>query len=374
MSLNKRIPPASAAGGPYAAIFEFTGAGSSDVTVSGMSFQPDFIQFRKYEEIGYTYMCNALRPDTFWRTLQNGNSSGTNVSDGNNDVIQWNSDGFTIKGNSSTDNTINKSGRKYIGLALFAGNTSVSNNDGNVTSTVMASPDSGFSMVKFTSAGSSTTFGHGLGSTPDIVVANRPGEFYGLFTWYEDTTHYNEFRQGQGFLYTNNSNGSASKLISFPDSDTIQVSSSHDGGGNSGDDYYFFCFVQKPHQQFAMWNGNFSNSTRTLYSMTDDSDPKYVRTNLVDNSSSGLDMYQPLHDSTSGSKYVFTTPLTHAEGGTTNPYFVNLGNFGQSISLDWGSNERLISNASTYWINGNYASYDYHYIAYIWGGDDCEIL
>ena len=45
-------------------------------------------------------------------TLQGGNSSGTNVSNGSNQVIEWNSDGFTIKGNSSTSGSINQ--RKII--------------------------------------------------------------------------------------------------------------------------------------------------------------------------------------------------------------------------------------------------------------------
>jgi len=370
MSLNKKLIAGGEAGGPYAAIFEFTGGGSNDVTVSGMSFQPDFIKFRKYGESSLEYYCHALAPNTFWRTTQVGTYSGR-ISNGNNQVIQFNSDGFTIKGNASTQDDINKSGKTFIGIALFAGNTSVSNTDGNVTSTVMASPDAGFSIVKFTSTGSSTTFGHGLGENPDIVVNDQPTEFFGRSTWYTDSTHYNEFRRGDGFMFVSNTTNSASQLISFPDSDTIQVGSSSEAGGGNNKEYYFFCFVQKPHQQFAMWNGNNSTSTREVYGMTDDAEPKYVRTNLVDNASSSQDIYQPLYNSVSSNVYRFDQTLALETGGALDE--INYSPWSEYIRLDW-ANKRILTNSDSFYINGNYSSSNYHYIAYIYGGNGCEIL
>lgn len=367
MSLNKRIPAASGSyAGPYAAIFEFTGGGTSDVTVSGMSFEPDFIKFRKKSESSYEYYTHKLEANTWWHTSQGGNSSGTNVSNGSNQVIEWNSDGFTIKGNSSTSGSINQSGKDYIGLALYAGNESVTNNDGNVTSTVMASPDAGFSIVQFTSSGSGTTFGHGLGVAPEIVVSTYDNHSDNPITNYYDNVLHNEQRTGIGFLNANNYGTSG--VVSYPDSDTI-AGGNYSTGTFNGRNYTFYCFAEKPHQQMGMWLGNFSTSTRTVYSMTDSADPKYVRVMFI-NFNESPDIYQPLYDSVSGGLYRFDDVLRFSSSSAE--YNLNFGAFGEYIRLDWTSN-RLLTNSDWYPINGR-SDLNYHYYGIFWGGDNCEIL
>ena len=372
MSLNKRIPAASGSyAGPYAAIFEFTGGGTSDVTVSGMSFEPDYIKFRRKSESSFEYYMHKLEANTWWHTSQGGNSSGTNVSNGSNQVIEWNSDGFTIKGNSSTSSSVNASGEDFIGLALYAGNESVTNNDGNVTSTVMASPDAGFSIVQFTSGGSSTTFGHGLGTAPEISVvtyaagSNPAGQY--VNTNYYDNVLHNEMRQGGGFFAAHSSTDSNTVTHN---TDTITVGNAQKSGGDSGIEYTFFCFAEKPHQQMGMWLGNFSTSTREVYGMTDSADPKYVRVMFIDSGSSNSDIYQPLYDSVSGGLYRFDDVLQFSYNSTE--YNLNFGAFGEYIRLDWTSN-RLLTNSDWYPINGR-ADLNYHYYGIFWGGDNCEIL
>ena len=376
MSLNKRIPPASGTfAGPFAAIFEFTGGGTNDVTVSGMSFEPDYIKFRRKSESSFEYYMHKLEANTWWHTTQEGNSSGnsfnSNVSNGSNQVIQWNSDGFTIKGNSSTSSSVNASGENFIGLALYAGNESVTNNDGNVASTVMAFPDAGFSIVKFTSGGSSTTVGHGLGAAPEISVmtygsGSNPSGQYSNTSYYDNVLH-NEMRRGQGWLAAHSSTDN--NTITH-NTNTITVGNTQVMGGDNGVEYTLFCFVEKPHQQMGMWLGNFSDSTRTVYSMTDSADPKYVRVIFVDSGSQSSDIYQPLYDSVSGGLYRFDDILQYSHNSTE--YNLNFAPFGEYVRLDWTSN-RLLTNSDWYPINGR-ADLNYHYYGIFWGGDNCEIL
>jgi hypothetical protein len=68
----------------------------------------------------------------------------------------------------------------------LASNTTASNTDGSITSTVSANTTSGFSIVSYTGTGANATVGHGLGVAPKmIIVKNRMvleiGQFIILF-------------------------------------------------------------------------------------------------------------------------------------------------------------------------------------------------
>ena len=82
------------------------------------------------------------------------------------------SDGFTTAGGTTNDNA-NGSGNNYVAWNWRAGNNAGSTNtSGSITSTVSASPASGFSIVSFnsTSATGTATIGHGLGAVPSMII------------------------------------------------------------------------------------------------------------------------------------------------------------------------------------------------------------
>tara|TARA_Y100000389_G_scaffold121012_1_gene118389 strand:- start:2157 stop:4478 length:2322 start_codon:yes stop_codon:yes gene_type:complete len=71
------------------------------------------------------------------------------------------------------NNGINRNGGTYVAWVWKGGGDAVSNTDGNITSQVSANQGAGFSIVKWTSTGSNTstkTVGHGLSSTPEMII------------------------------------------------------------------------------------------------------------------------------------------------------------------------------------------------------------
>ncbi|BAQ87996.1 hypothetical protein [uncultured Mediterranean phage uvMED] len=79
---------------------------------------------------------------------------------------------FLKGGQQIEDNVaINTSGESYVSWNWVAnGGTTETNTDGSITSTVQANTTAGFSIVEWTGDGGQSTVGHGLSSTPKIVI------------------------------------------------------------------------------------------------------------------------------------------------------------------------------------------------------------
>jgi hypothetical protein len=139
----------------------YTGTGSSQA-ITGLEFSPDFVwiksrsaaaSHRLFDQIrgaGKVLYSNATDPeDTDIQTLS-----------------QFNSDGFDVGTNTGV-NTLNDA---YVAWTWDAGSSTVTNNDGSITSSVRANPSAGFSIVEWTGTGSNATVGHGLGVAPQFII------------------------------------------------------------------------------------------------------------------------------------------------------------------------------------------------------------
>jgi hypothetical protein len=89
-------------------------------------------------------------------------------------LVSFDSTGYTL-GADTINNGINYGSNTHVGWAWKAGGTGVTNNVGDITSSVSANADAGFSMVKYTGTGtgSSPTVGHGLGGVPEFFVVKN---------------------------------------------------------------------------------------------------------------------------------------------------------------------------------------------------------
>ena len=114
------------------------------------------------------------------RTAGNGKSLYTNVtsSEGTYDadgyISSLDANGFTVAGGVQTIG----SGRTYAAWCWKAGGTVSANNNsnGDITSTVSANQDAGFSIVSFTKTnGNAETIGHGLGAIPELIIMKTTG-------------------------------------------------------------------------------------------------------------------------------------------------------------------------------------------------------
>ena len=126
------------------------------------------------------------------------------------------------------------------------GGTTSTNTDGSENSTVQANTTAGFSIVTFTTNGSTETYGHGLGAKPDVVIAKSrdTGGNWLLFTRKINGTH---------DYFTGLSSTAQIADISY-DLPTTSVFSYND---NNNLKTVAYCFAQKQgYSRFNWYRGN----------------------------------------------------------------------------------------------------------------------
>jgi len=139
---------------------------SSTQSITGVGFQPDFVWVKNR-----TSTLNHILSDAI-RGANNALFSSTTDAEFNSalNLTSFDVDGFSV----GSGNTVNGSGNSIVAWNWKAGGAGQTNTDGSITSTVSASPESGFSIVSYTLNGTTFTVGHGLNKEPEmILVKNR---------------------------------------------------------------------------------------------------------------------------------------------------------------------------------------------------------
>ena len=155
----------------------FEGNSSTNV-VSGFKFSPDLVWIKGLN--GYSHCLF----DTVRGSGKRLATDGTYAEDDYNLLNSFNSDGFTLGttagGGAYVQNT---TGSYAVAWAWNAGDTTVTNYDGDLTSQVRANPEAGFSIVSVTEAAASggSTVGHGLNAKPQMIIEKNRG---GTTPWY----------------------------------------------------------------------------------------------------------------------------------------------------------------------------------------------
>ena len=107
----------------------------------------------------------------------------TNTTDAEGTVTtilaSFDADGFTL----NSSGGLNKSANTFVAWLWKAnGGTTSSNSDGDITSTVQANTEAGFSIVTYASTGSTATVGHGLTQAPEMIIAvQRAGSAWSIY-------------------------------------------------------------------------------------------------------------------------------------------------------------------------------------------------
>ena len=146
----------------------YTGNGSTQ-SITGLAFSPDFVWIKSRSGADNHAIQDAVRGVTL---VMQSNTTNAEVN-ASNTVGSFTSDGFSLAGGAGSTNG---SSVTYVAWAWDAGTTTASNGSGSITSQVRANVSAGFSVVGWTSNGTSgiETTGHGLGVSPDlIIVKNR---------------------------------------------------------------------------------------------------------------------------------------------------------------------------------------------------------
>ena len=142
----------------------YTGNGGTN-NITGVNFQPDWVWVKDRTSANSHGLFDVIRGATNALLSNTTNATVTNA----NYLQSFDSDGFTL----GSEGAFNTNTNNYASWNWLAGGTGVSNTDGSITSTVSANTISGFSIGTYTGTGASATIGHGLGTSPSMVIIKR---------------------------------------------------------------------------------------------------------------------------------------------------------------------------------------------------------
>ena len=231
----------------------YTGTGS-ELAITGVGFQPDWTWIKRRDAVANGGMFDNVRGAT--KLLSSSQTDGEQTLA--QSLKSFDSDGFTL--GTGTNGYVNTNGSTTVSWNWLASNTTASNTDGSITSTVSANTTSGFSIVSYTGTGSVATVGHGLGVTPKIVLIKNRDD--GTTDWLYYTTQIDGSLDSLRF---NNTNAKSDSGFSLPTSSVFSINGSS-STGFSGQNYIAYCFAEKKgFSKFGSYIGNGSTDGTFVY-------------------------------------------------------------------------------------------------------------
>jgi len=219
-----------------------TGADNSAITISDVGFKPDLV-WAKGRSASMSHQWYDIVRGT-GKGLSS-DSSGAEVNNNSSGYISsFNTDGFTASPGSADNFYFNyQNGYTYVAWNWKAGGTAVSNTDGSITSSVSASPESGFSIVTYSGNGTAgATIGHGLGKAPDMIILKRRNETRNWQVYHSGNTSAPETDKLTLNLTDPTVDDNTSWNDTAPSSSVFTVGTSN-GTNNSSGTYVAYCFA-----------------------------------------------------------------------------------------------------------------------------------
>ena len=241
----------------------YTGDGTSSNAITGTGFQPDFVWI-KGRSTAYVHLLHDVvrgQSGGEYLYLKSDATSPEQVVGDGSGLLSLDTDGFTVGkvGNA----TWNNSGTTYASWNWLTDNTSGSSNtDGSITSTVSANTTSGFSIVSYTGTGVAGTIGHGLSTSPSMILIKNRSTAYSWIVYHKSLGATKN-------LYLDLTNASDTSSIQF--NDTEPTSSFFSVGtslatNKSSDSIIAYCFAEKKgFSKFGNYTGNNSADGPFLY-------------------------------------------------------------------------------------------------------------
>ena len=151
-------------GKKYMDVLTYSGTGSQQA-ISGLDFAPDWVWVKRRNASNFHIIANTVLGANNY--LVSNTADAESVGGGSQLINGFNSDGFDV----GTEQAVNNSSGTYVSWNWDAGSSTVTNNNGSISSQVRALPEAGFSIVTYSGNGSSgATVGHGLGVTPASII------------------------------------------------------------------------------------------------------------------------------------------------------------------------------------------------------------
>ena len=224
----------------------YTGTGS-ELSLTGVNFQPDLTWIKNRDTTDSHQLVDSVRGATKNLFSNLTNAEATDAQG----LKSFDTDGFTV----GTRLGMNTSGESYVGWNWLASNTTASNTDGDITSSVSVNTTAGFSIVTYTGDGaSSATIGHGLGSAPAVLI-NKTRSLVG-YDW--NVQH--KSLGATKYLYLSSTAAEATNIGMWnntaPTSSVFTVGT-YDNVNKASETYVTYCFSEvKGYSKFGNYTGN----------------------------------------------------------------------------------------------------------------------
>jgi hypothetical protein len=248
-----------------------TGDGTSPRTITGVNFQPDFTWIKRRDNSGANHIFyDSVRGAGSTKELSSNNtaSEGSTAANAYGYLSAFASDGFTVtdgtSGAGNADLYTNASGATFVSWNWLASNTTASNTNGSIASTVSANTTSGFSIVSYTGNGTGgATVGHGLGQKPACIIVKRRSD---TMNWgvYHQSLASDEILQ----LDVTNAVYAGSGVFNAtqPTASVFYLGSGTAIDNDSGSTYIAYCFAEKKgFSKFGSYTGNNSSDGTFVY-------------------------------------------------------------------------------------------------------------
>ena len=230
----------------------YTGNGSTQ-SITGVGFQPDWVWIKERSSTSSHSIFDQVRGPQKYLASNTTSAEGTSSSQ----LTAFDADGFTTGASGGT----NQSGQTYAAWNWKAGGSAVANTDGTIASQVSANPKAGFSVVTIGGLPASTlsTFGHGLGVKPDMVILKSRNNATNWEVYHSSLTP-----DGEKKLYLNDTTAEIDSGFMGDTPPTSSVVSFNPGGSASNHVAYCFHSVEG-FSKFGSYTGNGSTDGPFVY-------------------------------------------------------------------------------------------------------------
>jgi len=245
----------------------------TNVSFVGTSFQPDLIWTKNRSASSNHGLIDSVRGSY----VSFADSTDQQYALVASDDVVFDSNGFTI--NSYNGAWINSNSDDFVAWCWKAGGTVSANNntDGDITSTVSANQDAGFSIVKGSvpSVGYTNTFGHGLSSAPELIIYKCADI---ISPWYIFSNYGGSLLGNNNVLRFDTSAATSDSLFD------ITSTAFKTGASSSAHDFIAYCFHSVDgYQKVGSYTGN-GTSTASTQSIDVGFEPRFV---MIKNTTSG---------------------------------------------------------------------------------------
>jgi hypothetical protein len=231
----------------------YTGNGTSQsITLDGSeNMQPDWVWIKERSSTSDHSLHDSVRGST--KIVKSSTNAAEITRTGS--ITSFDSDGFSLGDNAG----VNENSQTYASWNWLAGGSASSNSNGSITSSVSANTTAGFSIVSYTGTGSTATIGHGLSSTPQVVLIKCRSDatnwhmYHSSVTTADNQVMYLDLNYALSTLTT-----SSFDVSEF--SASVFGLNTNDAVNGSGRTYIAYCFAEKKvYSKFGSFTGNGSS-------------------------------------------------------------------------------------------------------------------